>query len=367
MNRLKNLLTVLLVAVTLFGLGLAAWFRTPDQYSLSERRVLAQSPSLSGDTLASDRFMSDFEEYTLDQFPLRDGFRAWKAATALNLLLQKDNNGLYQVEGYLSKLDYPLQTAMVDNAAQKISAIYQQYLDGTNCQIYLSVVPDKNYYLAPLGGYPTMDYSALVARLTDQTPFAAYVDLFSTLSLEQYYRTDTHWRQETLLPVAQKLGEAMGATLSLDFTTQQLETPFYGTYCGQYALSVPPDTIYYLTSPTLEGCTVTSYDTGSPVPSALYDFQQAADKDAYDLFLSGSEALLVIENPAATTDRELVIFRDSFGSSLTPLLVSGYAKVTLVDLRYLSSQLVGQFVSFEDQDVLFLYSTLLLNNSTALK
>ena len=38
------------------------------------------------------------------------------------------------------------------------------------------------------------------------------------------------------------------------------------------------------------------------------------------MFLSGSKSLLTITNPSADTDRELVIFRDSFASSLAPLL-----------------------------------------------
>ena len=73
------------------------------------------------------------------------------------------------------------------------------------------------------------------------------------------------------------------------------------------------------------------------------------------------------ENPDAETDRELVIFRDSYGSSLAPLLVKGYSKITLVDIRYLASPFVGQYVRFDSQDVLFLYSTSVLNNSITLK
>lgn len=62
-----------------------------------------------------------------------------------------------------------------------------------------------------------------------------------------------------------------------------------------------------------------------------------------------------------------MVFRDSFGSSLVPLLVQDYAKVTLVDIRYVASDFVGQFVDFHGQDVLFLYSTLVLNSSSTLK
>ena len=91
--------------------------------------------------------------------------------------------------------------------------------------------------------------------------------------------------------------------------------------------------------------------------------EKAYGKDPYQMFLSGSISLMTIENPNATTDKELIIFRDSFGSSITPLLVEGYAKITLVDIRYIIPDRLGGFVNFEGSDVLFLYSTLVLNNS----
>ena len=78
-------------------------------------------------------------------------------------------------------------------------------------------------------------------------------------------------------------------------------------------------------------------------------------------------ALQVIENPHAGTDRELILFRDSFGSSLAPLLSRYYSKVTLIDTRYMAPSMIGDYVNFEDQDVLFLYSTLVLNSSSALR
>ena len=74
----------------------------------------------------------------------------------------------------------------------------------------------------------------------------------------------------------------------------------------------------------------------------------------------------MIENPNAKTDRELIVFRDSYGSSMTPLLVQDYKTVTLIDTRYIAPNLIGDFVDFEDQDVLFLYSTLILNSSRSL-
>ena len=89
--------------------------------------------------------------------------------------------------------------------------------------------------------------------------------------------------------------------------------------------------------------------------------------DNYDIFLDGPAALITIENPHAETDKELILFRDSFGSSIAPLFAEAYAKVTLVDLRYLSSDYLSQFVEFGGKDVLFLYSTTILNTSEMLK
>lgn len=103
----------------------------------------------------------------------------------------------------------------------------------------------------------------------------------------------------------------------------------------------------------------------SPAPGVRHG--KGRGERPYELFLSGSISLLSIENPNAETDRELIVFRDSFGSSLAPLLAEGYAKITLADIRYLPSSQMGKLLDFTDTDVLFLYSVPVLNNSDTLK
>lgn len=102
--------------------------------------------------------------------------------------------------------------------------------------------------------------------------------------------------------------------------------------------------------------TARSTTTRPAKPGAVYDMEKGAGNDPYELFLSGSISLLSIENPNAETDRELIVFRDSFGSSLAPLLAEGYAKITLADIRYLPSSQMGKLLDFTDADVLLLYS-----------
>ena len=146
-----------------------------------------------------------------------------------------------------------------------------------------------------------------------------------------------------------------------------METPFYGVYYGQAALPVKPDKLYYLESDILRECKVTSYDTGKPEETVIYNMEKAKGNDAYELFLSGTSALQVIENPAVSEEKELIVFRDSFGSSLIPLLADGYSKITIIDTRYVNSALLGNLVDFQGQDTLFIYSTLILNNSMSMR
>ena len=145
----------------------------------------------------------------------------------------------------------------------------------------------------------------------------------------------------------------------------KVERPFYGVYYGQAALPMDPDQMYYLTNDILAGCTVFNFETGKT--TGIYDMEKLTSRDLYDIYLSGAAALLEITNPAATAGRELVVFRDSFGSSLIPLLAKDYAKITIVDTRYIAPALLQQYLQFDNQDVLFLYSTLILNSSGTLK
>ena len=65
--------------------------------------------------------------------------------------------------------------------------------------------------------------------------------------------------------------------------------------------------------------------------------------------------------------RELILFRDSFGSSIAPLLIENYKTVTIVDIRYVQTDYLGQLLDFHGQDVLFLYGAAMLNDSYTFK
>ena len=365
MKRKTSLFTVILLAGFLFGFAVFAWCKPADEQSQSERRNLTQFPAFSLSDFAGGKWTENFESYTLDQFPLRERFRTLKSLVTLGVFRQKDNNGVYLADGYVAKLEYPMNEDSIKHAQERFQFVYDKFLKDTNVKTYLSVIPDKNYFLAAKNGYPALDYGAFFARIQKSLPWASYIDLTESLTISDYYKTDIHWRQERLLPAAKTLASAMGAEISDDFTEETLERDYYGLYYGYAALPIRPEKISYLTNDAIENAVVTNFETGKT--GSVYDMEKAAGKDPYEMFLSGSVSLLTIENPNAETDKELVIFRDSFASSLAPLLLEGYKTVTLVDIRYLPSARLGSFLEFSEQDVLFLYSVPVLNNSETIK
>ena len=249
---------------------------------------------------------------------------------------------------------------MLENAADKFSAIYEKYLSGKTDKIYHSIIPDKNYFLGGL----KLPYDALISFMNEKMNYSEYIDIFPLLSVDDYYRTDSHWRQEKISDVAKELANALGADISAEFEVKELEARFSGVYVGQSALNVAPDKIYYISNDILDGATAKSPETAN---AKIYDFEKAESRDPYEFFLSGNQALLTVTNPNAKNNRRLIIFRDSFASSLTHYLIPAYSEITLVDIRYVASDMVGSFVDFENADVLFLYSASMLNASTAFK
>ena len=362
--RSIGVIAIVTIWALLTGFG---WFGPKTEISEAERRPLAQMPEITVETLLNGKFMSEFEDYSLDQFPLRDTFRQVKSLFHYYVLGQKDNNDIYIADGYAVKQEYPYNPESVDHALSRFNYLYEKYLADSGSEIFMTIVPDKGYYLGESSGHLTMDYEAMFSAFEAGMPWAEFVDITDTLSAGDYYRTDTHWRQENLLDTAAKLCEALGvaAPRAEDYTPTALERSFYGVYYGQAALPMDPDEMFYLTNEVLENCTVKCHDNGTT--AQVLDKTKLGSKDLYDVFLSGGAAVLEITNPAGQSGKELIVFRDSFGSSMVPLLVNDYETVWVLDTRYVNPGLLDRFVDFHGQDVLMLYSTLILNSSSALR
>ena len=355
-NKIKNIIISIGFLLIIFIAFIANIIDKDKEISISERRKLAQFPTITVSEILNGNVMDKWEKYVEDQFIAREIFRGIKSLWSTKIFAQKDNNKLFEKDNAIYKMEYPLNENNVQKSAQKINEVYQKYLKNMNA--YYSIIPEKNYYLEN-DDHLKLDYDKLQEIMQQNLQELKYIDIRNGLELQDYYRTDLHWKQENLGEVVKiiqgnmKLDE-MNATYEI-----QNKGEFYGTYYGQLSTNVTPDNIYILTNEIINNCILYNYETNKK--SSIYTTTNSADK--YDIFLSGAVSLISIENPNSKTEKELLLFRDSFGSSLAPLLVENYKKITLIDLRYISSSILENYIDFNEQDVLFLYSSVVLNQN----
>ena len=370
-EAIKNKIVTITFLLTIFAIFIINVVKTPTEVSESERRKLAQFPQITWEKVENTKFMEEFATYTLDQFVARDTFRKIKAQFLFGVLKQKENNGIYIADGQAAKLITTLNEGELTQTTKNFNKLYEQYLMRMN--VYYAIIPDKNYFIAEPNGYPHIDYDKFRQIVANNIHSSIKpIEIFSNLSVDDYYTTDIHWRQEKIIDVANEIMKNMNGNAEITKANWQENEkyPFYGSYYGQSALPLPAEKLYYLTNDDMDDMTVKilNESTMQWEEKEMYNIPSFSGIDPYDIYLSGAKALITIENPNSVTDKELIVFRDSFGSSIAPLFTTQYRKVTLVDLRYIASPLLSNLVEFNRrQDVLFLYSTEVLNQGSILK
>ena len=354
MKRKASIATAAVFLAVLFGFSLLHLALPDREVSRSERRRLAQLPPLSSG------FSDKLEEYMLDQFPLREQLRTVNSLVRLYGLGQADIHSIYLQGGGAFRMDGPLQEKQVRHAAAVFSAVQETYFP--SLPSHYVIVPDKNAKAET--SRPRLDTETLRGIVRDALPGMTEIDIWDLLSADDYYKTDPHWRQERLLPVAAAICEALGADAPGTFTEKAV-SPFYGAYYGQAALPMAPDTLTYLESADTKAAEVTGPELDGAQP--VYRPELLDGTDGYDV-LSGAQAVLTVTSPNVHNGRHLVLFRDSFGSSLAPLLLGSFERITLVDLRYISAARLTDYADLSDAtDVLYLCSTAVWNNGGTLR
>ena len=357
---MKNKILTILFCIFIFGFMIINLITKNEELSYSERRRLAKLPEITLENIFNGEITNNLETYLTDHFVLRDSFRSIKTVFNLNIFNKKDTNNLYYENNHIFKIEYPLKEDKVYNFTNKINNLYQTHFKNNN--VFLSIIPDKNYYSN--NDYLSLDYNKLINNVkTNINENINYIDITNSLTLDDYYRTDIHWKQENLSNVVNTLSKEMNFNTMNDYK-ENIYNEFYGTYYGQLGLNVEPDKLTYLTNDVIDNSSIVDMDSKT---TTVYELESLGKMDSYDVFLSGATSLVEITSNNANSEKELIIFRDSFTSSLAPLLLNGYKKITLVDLRYMNSSLLTNYVEIKDQDILFLYNTTIINNSDMLK
>lgn len=252
----------------------------------------------------------------------------------------------------------------ITNNIDKINNIYENYLKNMN--VFFAMIPNKEYYLNNSEDENSEFESIEEFTINKLNENIENIELYDTLDLDSFYKTDMHWKQESLDKTVERIALNMNVEkIETNYESKSLGD-FYGSYYKQISdNTIKPDELIYLTNSTIENSIV--YNVEKEREEPVYNEEVVNEtNNKYDLFLSGAAAIQQIKNTEANNGKKLILFRDSFGSSIAPLLIGNYEEILLVDIRYVNSNLLSNYIDFNEyknQDVLFLYNTRVINKS----
>ena len=359
-NKTKDIVVTLVFLFTIISLFLINVIIKDTDISIAERRKLATMPELTTKSLFDGTYFKKFDSYVTDQFIKRDTFR--KVKIDIELSTKGEYNNLYLYDDYIIEEIFPLNSNSINNLTNKINYIKDTYLNN-NSNIYYTIIPDKNYFVNK--GNLKLDYNKLQDMMKSNLTNLNYINIFDKLTLDNYYKTDTHWKEEDLFNVANTIANQMNFDITNNNNVVNTITTFKGSYAGRLSVTKDIDTIKTVSNPSTLNSSVYNYETKKYTD--IYDYTKINSLDKYDIYLSGAVPIIDIINNNSSSDKELIVFRDSYGSSLIPLLIEGYKKITVIDIRYISSKILNKYIDFNDQDVLFMYSILTINNSFSIR
>ena len=341
---MKKLLIIIFISfISLFGF--ISLFNK-EEISIYERRKLKAFPKI----INNNNFFDDLDKYLSDHFIFRQDFREVKGFVNYNLFNISINNKVTIKDDYLFELTETNYKSL-DNVVAKVNDIIRRF--DINDYEFIAI-PLKNHY-AGLDNVSEEIDEYLGVRMDN------YHSLKDLLSLSDYYHTDIHLKQDKLGSVVSKILELCDVEekdIEYSFNTYD---KFYGSLYAKMAISMKPDTITYLTNDLLDSIKVYSVEDKDLLD--VYNVSELESLDPYSIYLNGPKAYLKIVNKNVE-DRKLIIFRDSYTSSIAPLLVPYFSEIELIDLRYYGSDLLN---IDGNTKVLFIYGSEVLNNSFSIK
>ncbi len=360
MNRKINIVVFLGL---IFSMAILFWIKEDEIVSYAERRYLVQTDDIRIEDIKNGDIVTKLETYALDQFPFRDELRNIKAFANYNIFMKVENQNVIVVDGSMFEIKSAYNYANAKNTINKINNIATSIFYNNKC--YFALIPDKSCFLDMRGN--EYDYNIIEQTVTDTlNARISYIPIYDTLNANSYYKTDLHWSQDKLVDTSSRIIAYLDVTevfKSTDYVSSIIDE-YHGSYAVRSALSYIKDDIVYMSNERINNSLVYNYETN--LTTSVYDLDKLTDEkclDKYDIFLSGASPLLKVTAPDKT-GKTLILFRDSYGSSIAPLLLEYYDTVYLIDLRYINSSLIENFIEIKPEyDVLFLYSTSMIEIS----
>lgn len=330
--------TAALLAAGVLALSCGLLVLDKQDFSENENRYLEKFPALSWERIESGVYMEELNSYLCDHFPFRDFFISLKSSAEITAGKRKINQVYIADDGYLIE-DYqkPQNT-------EQIAGFFKAFGEKeeiSQADIRLMLVPTASYiYQDKLPPFAPVKNQMETAEQIYQACGIPAIDCSPNLLAHKddgqlYYRTDHHWTTYGAyigyLSYCQQMGFDPVAleTLEAETVTEDFRGTIYSKV-NDYSYPGEPITIYRNPADVL----TVYYEDTKETSDSLYNLDYTQQKDKYSLFLNNLHPLIEITNAAASSDRELVVIKDSYANSMVPFLVHHFQKVYVFDTRY---------------------------------
>lgn len=309
-------------------------------------------------------FKDDFETYFCDHLVGRE---TWvKVCNRIQMFAGKQEiNEVYTVGDQMIQSFRSYDEKDVDNAIGAINLFAERHPDITS---YIMIAPTaQEIYSSKLPSYAgLLSQKAFIDDVYKSVEGVGTIDCLSMLAGHSdeyiYYRTDHHWTSLGAFYAYSAAAKALGYS-ALGYGSFNIETAsseFRGTlFSKTLDDSITPDEMTYFHPSSGEQKITMTCNSGSEISryDSLYVREFLDQKDKYSSF-TGSNVPIVDIKTGVENGKSLLVIKDSYAHSLVPFLANHYSRITMVDMRYINSDL-NMFVDLDSYDqALFMYNAI---------
>lgn len=342
--------------------GLVNFLAKDRDFSESENRVLASFPKLTLSSVADGTFMKNFETYMSDQFVLRDRMISLKSYFD-RLSGLRESNGVYIADdGFLIEKPSKYTAKKAKAMTKSINSFMEKYPDLTKM---VAISPNASYIYSeklPSGVEPHSQYSELkgiMNRLEGENYKFLNVSKALKNAKEKndvFYRTDHHWTTRGAYAVFGAIAEKWNLDKDgVEYEFLTVSSDFEGTLASKTGIHDQKDKVEICLPKNSEGSYIVSYEAEGRRTTSLFEPSKLKQKNKYEVFLGGNYDKVVIDT-VSTSRATLLIIKDSYANCLIPMLTPYFAKIVVVDPRYMTDSIHTVMDEYNISHVLFLYN-----------
>ena len=335
----------------------------PDkEKSDEENRMLTSMPRLSLTSVMTGYFMEQWENYMSDQFFGRDAWRKLKVGLD-RLGGSSMENGIYI--GKNGQLLEDIALPDDEQYSANIKAVKNFAETYSDIPTTVMLIPDAAGILS--GSLPTF------ATVEDQRQIFSmierglgesvnWVDVYSILNSHKteklYYKTDHHWTTQGAFYVFRETAAVLGieGDVSDDYVSYTVADDFNGVLAAKSGTGLNErESIEIYVPASGDDDVIVNYVDEAKKTSSLYDSSKLETRDKYGVFFGGNTSVMDIKT-VSTSEKRLLVVKDSFANCFIPFLAPHYREIVVVDPRYYSGTMENIMETYRITDTLIMYS-----------